>query len=97
MQAVAIQSFRHKGLRWLFHGDDPRGVRADQVERLRRLLHQLDTARHLEDLQRFPGDRLHQLKGRRKGTWSLTVSGNWRLTFKFNDGDAFDLDLEDYH
>jgi proteic killer suppression protein len=94
---MAIQSFRHKGLRWLYRDDDPRGVRTDQADRLRRLLHQIDTARSLDDLRRFPGDRLHELKGRRKGVWSLRVSGNWRLTFRFANGDAFDLDLEDYH
>ncbi|MDQ3687321.1 MAG: type II toxin-antitoxin system RelE/ParE family toxin, partial [Acidobacteriota bacterium] len=45
----------------------------------------------------LPGYRLHELKGDRKGTWSLTVSGNWRITFTFSEGDAYDVDLEDYH
>jgi proteic killer suppression protein len=94
---MAIQSFRHKGLRWLFQDDDARDVRADQSKRLRRLLAQIDTAHTLDDLRRFSGDRLHELKGKLKGRWSLTVSGNWRLTFRFEDGDAFDLDLVDYH
>jgi proteic killer suppression protein len=94
---MAIQSFRHKGLRWLFQDDDARGVRADQSKRLRRLLAQIDTAHTLDDLRRFPGDRMHELKGKLKGRWSLTVSGNWRLTFRFEEGDAFDLDLVDYH
>ena len=94
---MAIQSFRHKGLRWLFDDDDARGVRADQVKRLQRLLAQLDTAQTIDDLRRFPGGRLHELKGKLKGQWSLTVSGNWRLTFRFEEGDAFDIDLVDYH
>jgi proteic killer suppression protein len=94
---MAIQSFRHKGLRWLFRDDDARGVRADQVKRLRRLLAQLDSAQTLDDLRRFPGGRLHELKGKLKGRWSLKVSGNWRLTFLFEEGDALELDLVDYH
>ncbi len=94
---MAIRSFRHKGLRWLFEDDDARGVGAGLVKRLRRLLHQVDTAHTIGDLRRFPGDRLHQLKGKLKDFWSLTVSGNWRLIFRFEDGDAFDLDLVDYH
>jgi proteic killer suppression protein len=61
------------------------------------MLAQLDAAQALDQLRRFPGDRLHELKGQFKGRWSLTVSGNWHLVFRFEDGDAFDLDLVDYH
>ena len=56
----------------------------------------LDTAQKIEDM-RLPGYRLHPLKGSRKGCWSITVNGNWRLTFKFIDGNAYILDYEDYH
>jgi proteic killer suppression protein len=56
----------------------------------------LDTAAHIEDLN-IPGERLHQLKGDRKGNWSITINGNWRLTFNFYDGDAYIDHYEDYH
>jgi toxin HigB-1 len=56
----------------------------------------LDTAQRIQDMD-IPGFRLHPLKGKLKGRWSITVSGNWRLTFEFKDGDAYLLDYEDYH
>ncbi|MCC5629098.1 type II toxin-antitoxin system RelE/ParE family toxin [Nostoc sphaeroides CHAB 2801] len=56
----------------------------------------IDSALIVEDI-RLPGYDLHELKGDRKGTWSIKVSANWRITFKFEDGDAYDVNLEDYH
>ena len=94
---MAIRSFRHKGLQELYATGRTRGVRADQVKRLRRALTALDTAATLEDMKTFPGWRLHPLTGDRKGFWSISVTGNWRLIFRFEAGDAFDLDLVDYH
>ena len=73
-----------------------RGIHADLIERLVRRLDVIDAATIIQDIN-LPGYRLHQLKGDRKGTWSVSVSGNWRLTFIFSNGDAFDVDLEDYH
>ena len=91
-----IRTFRHKGLRQLFETGRSRAVAADLQRRLIRQLDFLNRAVSPADMN-LPGFRLHELKGERKGTWSVTVSGNWRLTFTFSDGDAFDVDLEDYH
>jgi proteic killer suppression protein len=91
-----IKSFRHKGLKRLFETSERRGVAPDLADRLRRQLDVLNRARSTRDLN-LPGYRLHQLKGNRAGTWSVTVSGNWRVTFTFEGEDAFDVDLEDYH
>ena len=91
-----IKSFRHKGLKRLFETGERRGVAADLADRLRRQLDVLNRARSTRDLN-LPGYRLHQLKGNRAGTLSVTVSGNWRVTFTFEGEDAFDVDLEDYH
>lgn len=91
-----IRTFRHKGLRQLFETGRPRGVSAGLTRRLLRQLDFLNRAASPQDMN-LPGYRLHELKGDRKGTWSVTVSGNWRLTFTFTEGDADDVDLEDYH
>ena len=91
-----IASFKHKGLRDLFEHDDGRKVRADQVERLRLILSALDQAVDAQDMNQ-PTFRLHPLKGDRKGAWAVTVRANWRITFRFEGGDAYDVDLEDYH
>ncbi len=91
-----IKSFRHKGLRSLFEQDDGRKVRADQLERLRLILSALDQAAGAKDMNQ-PTFRLHPLKGNRTGFWSVTVRANWRVTFRFENGDVYDVDLEDYH
>lgn len=91
-----IKSFRHKGLKRLFEEGERHGVAPELANRLRRQLDVLNRARTTADLN-LPGYRLHRLKGDRAGTWSVTVTGNWRLTFKFDGQDAFEVDLEDYH
>ena len=91
-----IEGFKHKGLRSLFEQDDGRRVRADQVDRLRLILSARDQASEVQDMNQ-PTFRLHPLKGDRKGVWALTVRANWRVTFRFEGGDAYDVDLEDYH
>ena len=91
-----IKSFRHKGLRKLFETGSTSGVQASHAKRLRMQLAALDTAQAIEDMD-IPGFRLHQLKGQMRGRWSITVNGNWRLTFEFQDGNAFVLDYGDYH
>jgi proteic killer suppression protein len=91
-----IASFKHKGLRHLFELDDVRRVKADQVDRLRLILSALEQAGDVQDMDQ-PTFRLHPLKGSRKGIWAVTVRANWRLTFRFEAGDACDVDLEDYH
>lgn len=91
-----IESFRHKGLQLLFEEDDGRKVKADQVNRLRLILSALNMATSVEDMSQ-PTFRLHPLKGSRKGVWAVTVRANWRVTFRFVQGNAYDVDLEDYH
>jgi proteic killer suppression protein len=94
--AGMIGSFRHKGLRQLYETGDRRGVRADQAAKLRRILAKLEAAATVRDCD-APGFRLHPLKGDRQGFWAIDVSGNWRVVFRFADGDALDVDLVDYH
>ena len=91
-----IQSIRHKGLKRLYEDDDPRGVTAEHVVKLRDILALLDAARAVADMD-MPGFRLHPLKGEFKGSWSVTVRANWRVIFRFADRDAFDGDYVDYH
>ena len=93
---LVIGSFRHKGLRRLFESGDLRGIPAQHAARIRRQLDVLDAAKELTDMN-LPGWKLHQLKGARKGTWAVSISGNLRTTFRFDAGDAYDVDLEDYH
>jgi proteic killer suppression protein len=91
-----IQGFKHKGLGRFFTDDDARGIQAQHAPRLARMLDLIDAAENIEELN-LPGYALHPLKGDRKGEWSMKVSGNWRITFSFTKGNAFDLNLEDYH
>lgn len=91
-----IRSFRHKGLKRLYEDDDPRGVLAEHVVKLRDILARLDSARTVKDLD-IPGLRLHALKGESKGLWAVTVRANWRVVFRFSDPDAFDVEYVDYH
>jgi proteic killer suppression protein len=92
-----IRSFRHKGLRRLFEDDDARGVPSQFAGKLRNILSFLDAAATPEQAAPFPGLRLHPLKGDMRGMWSLTVTGTWRVVFRFEAGDAYDVDLTDYH
>ncbi len=91
-----IKTFNHKGLKQLFETGKSRAVAANLHKRLIRQMDVLNAAKSAQDMN-LPGYRLHNLKGARKGTWSVTVSGNWRLTFTFADRDADNVDLEDYH
>ncbi len=91
-----IKTFKHKGLKKLFEDDDRSGIQSKHAEKLLDILDRLDAASEVEDM-RYPGSRLHQLTGNRKSEWSITVSGNWRITFKFENGDAYVVNYEDYH
>jgi proteic killer suppression protein len=91
-----IQKFKHKGLKQLFESGSSAGINPQHVTRLRQILALLETAETLDDMD-LPGLNLHQLKGKRKGTWAVKVSGNWRVTFELQKGDAFDVNYEDYH
>lgn len=92
-----IRNFRHKGLRRLFEQDDPRGVPPQFAKKLTNVLTFLNVAARPEEAAPFPGFRLHRLKGRLQGTWSIAISGNWRVVFRFDNGDAYDVDFVDYH
>ncbi len=94
---MPIRCFRHKGLKRLFENNQNRGIPAEQVEKIFDVLAAIDTAEEPADIGLFPGWRLHPLKGDLKGFWSVTITGNWRLIFRFDKGDAFDIDLTDYH
>ena len=91
-----IKSFRHKGLKRLYETGKASGVQSTHTNRLRMQLVALDTSRTIEDMD-IPGFKLHPLKGKLKGRWSVSVSGNWRITFEFREGNAFVLGYEDYH
>jgi proteic killer suppression protein len=91
-----IKSFKHKGLKRYYETGSVRGIQAKHARQLRMQLAALDTALEVADLD-IPGYGLHQLKGDRKRTWAISVSGNWRLTFEFSEGNAYLLDYEDYH
>lgn len=91
-----IKSFKHKGLEKLFLNDDASKVQHDHGKRLRLILAIIHKAKIVEDIN-FVGANLHELKGDRKGIWSVTVRANWRITFKFEAGNAYILDYEDYH
>ena len=91
-----IRSFRHKGLERFFRTGTTSGIQAKHAKRLRLILAQLDRASLIDDMD-FPGSRLHPLKGDLKGIWSVTVQANWRITFRFEKGDAEVVNYEDYH
>lgn len=91
-----IKDFRHKGLQKFFETGSTQGIDSRQAPKLRLRLAALHTAEAVGDLD-LPGFRLHELKGNRQGIWSVTVSGNWRITFEFNEGNAYIVDYEDYH
>ena len=91
-----IESFRHKGLRRFYQDQDRKGLPADMVERIELILSVLDAAKTIEGVN-LPSFRLHALKGELKGFWAITVRANWRIIFRFDDGDATDIDFVDYH
>jgi len=91
-----IRSFKHKGLQRFFETGSKKGIQASHANKLRMQLAALDTAHVIEDVD-IPGYRLHRLKGQRRDVWSITVNGNWRITFEFDNGDAYIVNYEDYH
>jgi proteic killer suppression protein len=94
---MEFYSVRHKGLRRLLEKDDASGVGADILNKVRRVLTALAQAANIGEVSTVPGWRLQTLKGDRSGIWSISVSGNWRITFRLDDNKIYDLDLEDYH
>ncbi len=91
-----IKNFKHKGLKQLYMTGSKQGVKAEHARRLRLILARLDASSTPEDMN-LPGLGLHPLKGPLRSFWSVSVSGNWRVIFRFVDGNATDLDYLDYH
>ena len=93
---VMIKSFKHKGLEKFFLTGSKAGIQAVHAKRLQLILGRLNASTSPRDMN-LPGLYLHELKGDRQGTWSVRVSGNWRVTFKFDQTDAITVNYEDYH
>ena len=91
-----IKSFRHKGLGKLFNDGSKKGIQPQHAERLEDILDRLDASAVVGDMD-YPGSDLHPLKGSLKGHWAVKVSGNWRVIFRFENGDAYVVDCLDYH
>jgi len=94
---VRIGNFVHKGVRRLFENDDPTGLPADSVDKLRKMLAFLQDMGAPDELRAVPVWKAHRLTGGRKGTWSLHVTRNWRLTFRIDGDEIADVNFEDYH
>jgi len=91
-----IRSFKHKGLACFFQTGSTAGIQSAHAKKLRLILGRLHAAARPQDMN-LPGLRLHELSGKRAGTWAVDVSGNWRITFKFSGNDAEFVNYEDYH
>ena len=96
LSVEVIETIKHKGLRGLHEKNDRSGIRRDMVDKVQKILTALEAADRPEDMN-LPQFRLHPLTGDRRGTYSVTVKANWRVTFGFHDGAAYDVNLEDYH
>ncbi len=96
---MRVRNVVHKGIKRLYLEDNAKGVPADTVDKLRKMLAFLQDMEHADELHAIPLWKAHQMKGDRKGTWSLYVTRNWRLTFRIDteDNEICDLDYEDYH
>jgi proteic killer suppression protein len=91
-----IKSLRHKGLSNFYFDGTQKGIQPKHGKKLADILDLLDAASEVKDMN-FPGSDLHPLKGDLRGFWSVKVSGNWRIIFRFEEGDAFEVDYVDYH
>jgi proteic killer suppression protein len=91
-----IKSFTHKGVERFFTIGSKKGIQADHTRRLKMILFRLHTAEKIYDMD-FPGSELHQLKGKLKGLWAVKVSGNWRVIFRFERGNVWEVDYNVYH
>ncbi len=91
-----IKSFKHKGLEKYFYTGIKEGITVSHASKIGRILDRLDSAIKVEDMN-LPGFRLHKLSGKEQNIWSVVVNANWRITFYFEDGDAYVVDYRDYH
>lgn len=94
---MRLRSIRHKGLKRFIEANDAKGIRPDLLDRVRKILTAVFAAEDMGAVLGPPGWRIHQLTGDRAGTWSVSASGNWRITFEIENGEVSNLDLEDYH
>ena len=94
---MTIGKFRHKGLRRLYEDDEPSGVPAHAIRKIKAILAALEFADSLSQVTTMPGWKLHPLRGDRKGEFGISVTGNWRITFRLQDNAITDLNFEDYH
>jgi toxin HigB-1 len=91
-----IKSFKHKGLENFFYRGIKKGIKPEHANRLERILDRLNAARDIKDMN-YPGSNLHKLSGDKKEQCAVNVSGNWRIFFKFINGDVYIMDYDDYH
>jgi proteic killer suppression protein len=94
---MLIERVRHKGLRRLYDDDDPRGLPPASIGKIKAILAALEAATDLSQVGTMPGWKLHPLRGDRRGQYGITVTGNWRITFRLRGNTVTDVDLEDYH
>lgn len=93
---LMIKSFEHKGLEEYFYDGSKKGIKPQHAQKLADILDRLDAANDIRDMN-YPGSALHQLKGKNKDFWAVKVTGNWRVTFRFGDGNAESVNYLDYH
>ncbi|GAB4540057.1 MAG: type II toxin-antitoxin system RelE/ParE family toxin [Anaerolineae bacterium] len=91
-----IVSFRHKGLEDFHYDATRKGIQPKHADKLSGILDMLEAATTIQDLN-FPGSGLHQLQPKKENRWAIKVSGNWRVTFRFERGEVYEVDYEDYH
>ena len=91
-----IKTFSHKGLEDFFYDGTKKGIQVIHAKKLADILDTLNAAEDIIDMN-FPGSDLHPLKGKLKGFWAVTVSGNWRVVFRFKEGNVYEVDYIDYH
>ena len=91
-----IKSFKHKGLESFFYTGSKKRIRPEHADKLERILDRLNAAGSIKDMN-YPGSCLHQLSGDKKGQYAVKVSGNWRVSFEFIEGEAYVVDYDDYH
>ena len=91
-----IKPFAHKGLEDFFYDGVKKGIQPKHANKIAAILDRLDATNDIRDMN-YPGSRLHLLQPTKEGRWAVKVSGNWRITFRFEDGDAYEVNYEDYH
>ena len=91
-----IKSFAHKGLEDFFYDGVKKGIQPKHANKIAAILDRLDATNDIRDMN-YPGSGVHLLKPKKEGRWTVKVSGNWRITFRFEDGDAYEVNYEDYH